>query len=353
MYPKPVTWPHLVSERQFTPEILDLVFDTTTEMIAMLKKVGGRLNKWPTKYIVDGYFVTLMNQPSTRTGLSFQAAIHNLGGRSTYVANAAETTSLAKGESIEDMYRMLRQNHPAAVIVRTLNESEPVIAAQLFSDYPGTNPDISEYTRYINAGSGTRAHPTQAVLDMFTIREVFGTLSGLTAVVAGDLGHARAVNSLFGLIERACPDINLLIAAPVIGGMLYDPPDFVLKMLDAGQVSYEVVPIEHHDDIVRLCHKDRLFYLTRPQTEYYGGRNLPADFGARMTELIQLTPQMLDTGMRAFHPLPHRDEVLPGVMNHKNAMFEQQASRGVPVRMALIYLMLRCPELLVGGDLIY
>lgn len=348
-----VTWPHFISAAQLTPGIMDLIFETTDEMIATLREVGGRLNFWPMELSLEGrHVIVFMQEPSTRTGLSFCAAVHNLGGRLTYVPDASESSSLAKGESVEDTYRMHRQNHPAAIVVRTSNVNEPLIAAELLSQYSGTNPDLSRYSVYVNAGSGPREHPTQACLDAYTINETFGSLGGLTALIAGDLGNARTINSLLIMMERTFPGLKLLIAAPTIYGTVYGPPQFVLDRLNAGKVNYEVVGIKTHDDIVDLCKKVLVGYWTRLQVERYDGMDLPPDFGEQMTRIIRLEPWMLDFGMKAFHPLPHRDEVNPEVMYHKNAMFEKQASRGVPVRMALLYLMLRRPELLVGGDLI-
>lgn len=337
-------WPHLISARQFTRNNLTFLFGEAQVMRRELSCCRGRIELFndPVRRLNGQIVIVFMAEPSTRTGLSFAMAAANLSGTQIYIPDASHSSSLYKGETVESTCRMMRQNHPAAVVVRSSDPDFPWIASNLFEDHDqARNKSKARYSVFINAGSGDREHPTQALLDAFTIWEERGTLDGLELLIAGDVGHSRTINSLLHLLANCAHNVRLKIATPVIehanGTLTYSPPAHVLEALSQRDIGCELVPVRNHDEMADLAATVPYGYWTRPQVERFVGTDLPGDIADQIIRIVRLTPAMLDQGLRAFHPLPHTAEVDEAAAWHQHSQFEQQASNGVPCRMGLLY----------------
>jgi aspartate carbamoyltransferase catalytic subunit len=334
-------WPHLLSARQFTRQNLEYLFEQAQKMRQQMCQCGGRTTYWndPPTSLRGQTVIVFFEEPSTRTGLSFCLAAANLQGVPIYVPDAKQSSSLYKGETVESTCRMFRQNHPGAVVVRSSNPDFPWIAANLFEDYSGRNTRKRHYTVFISAGSGDQEHPTQALLDAFTIWEERGSLDDLELLIAGDVGHSRTINSLLHLLANCATGVTLKIATPVIqhssGTFAYEPPAQIVSQLSERNIGVKLIQVRCHDEMADLAATVKYGYWTRPQVERFG-TDLPSNLAEQIINIVQLTPEMLDGGLRAFHPLPHTTEVTEEAAWHENSQFEQQASNGVPCRMALL-----------------
>ena len=254
----------------------------------------------------------LFFEPSTRTRLSFGAAFLRLGG-------ALETTvgmqfsSMAKGETLEDTIRVI--DGYVDVLVLRHPELGSAERAAAVAEHP-----------IINAGDGPGEHPTQALLDCYTILRERGTLDGATVAMVGDLRYGRTVHSLARLLARY-RDVTLLLVAPPILAM----PQHVLDVLVRRGVRFEVVP-----DLADAVRRADVLYVTRIQAERFDN---PAE-AARLTGLYIVDRELIERVGRAdsltiLHPLPRYGDLSPDVDALPGAAYFRQAHYGVPVRMAL------------------
>ena len=261
---------------------------------------------------LSGYLLaTLFYEPSTRTRLSFEAAMYRLGGGVITVANARATSSAAKGESIADAARtvagyadIIVQRHPAVGSARQ---------AAAAVDVP-----------LINAGDGTGEHPTQALLDLYTIRHEQGQLDGLTVALVGDLKHGRTVHSLARALAHW--QVTLLLVSP--------PPLAMDPALVAG-LRADGVQVEESDDLAQAVRRADVLYVTRIQRERFAD---PADY-ERLRGTYMVSRELLAQGrpgLTVMHPLPRVDEIAADVDALPNAAYFRQAANGVWVRMALL-----------------
>lgn len=339
-------WPNLITADQFTRGNLRYLFHESDAMIGHLRDCGGRLDNWRGPHLQGEFCLVFMAEPSTRTGLSCAQALINLGARVLYVPDARTSSSMAKGETDEMMAQMFAQNHPGLVVVRSSDPDTPWVMSNVFANYPGTNEKKERYSIFANAGSGAHEHPTQALLDAYTIQRLRdGSLDDLNMLVLGDVGLSRTINSLLRLLSNVTSGLKLIIAVPVVDGVKYELPGHVLDRLRDRGVDFRLEEVSTHNETVELARDIEFAYCTRPQVERMGP-DLPPDFGRRISEIVRLTPQMLDHGLRAFHPLPLTDEIDPDCIGHPNALFIEQASRGLPTRMALFLTMMRHVEAL-------
>ncbi len=253
-------------------------------------------------------------EPSTRTRLSFEAAIFRLGGQSLTISDPS-ATSMRKGESLHDTVRML-SSYADAIVLRHPNEGAARLAAQA-SDKP-----------VINAGDGAGQHPTQTLLDLATMYESFGTLSGLKVVLLGDLKYGRTVHSLahalgvFGteLVLSSPPTLRL--------------PDEVREHLD--QLG---VRLTEEDQLHRAVRDADVLYVTRIQKERFGDEaeyaKVAGSYRIDNAVLAGAKPRLI-----VMHPLPRTGEIAAEVDGTRHAAYFRQAFLGVPVRMALLSLLL-------------
>lgn len=294
---------HLISPLDFTVEELDELFS-----------VARDIEKNPKKYakVCDGKkLATLFYEPSTRTRLSFEAAMLNLGG-SVLGFSEATSSSAAKGESVSDTIRVISSYADIAAI------RHPKEGAALVASSKSLIP-------VINAGDGGHQHPTQTLTDLLTIQNLKGKLGGFTIGLCGDLKFGRTVHSLIHALLRY-DNVEFVFISP----NELRVPEYIIKELDKANAKYkEVTKLE--DSIDKLD----LLYMTRVQRERFFNEE---DY-IRLKDSFVLTKdkmQMAKEDMLVMHPLPRVNEISVNVDDDPRAVYFKQAQYGVYVRMALI-----------------
>ena len=300
---------HVLKVAQFTRDDLDQVFAVADEMQEMVRESGG------SDLLRGKVLANMFYEPSTRTSCSFMAAMQRLGGQVIPI-NEAKTSSVAKGESIADTAVTL--GCYADVMVIRNPEVGSAAEAAAHAGIP-----------VLNAGDGVGEHPTQALLDTFTMRQELGRLDGLTVTLLGDLKNGRTVHSLARLLTRF-DDVTLNYVAPE---SLRMPQDVVDEVAAAGvsQAMYEQL-----DEV--LPDTDVL-YVTRIQKERFAD---PADY-EKVKGVFVITPRTLEQAkehMVVMHPLPRVNEIAVEVDDDPRAAYFRQMEYGMYVRMALLALVL-------------
>ena len=299
---------HLMSPLDFTVEELDEILDLADDIEANPEKYA---------HACDGKkLATLFYEPSTRTRLSHEAAMLNLGG-SILGFSSAESSSAAKGESVSDTIRMI-SCYADICAMRHPKEGAPMVACR-HSSIP-----------VINAGDGGHQHPTQTLTDLLTIRSLKGRLDNLTIGLCGDLKFGRTVHSLIHALVRY-PNIKFVLISPEELRL----PSYIRKdVLDKQNVPYkEVVRMEE-----ALPELD-LLYMTRVQKE----RFFNEDDYVRMKDFYILDAKKMELApkdMLVLHPLPRVNEISVEVDKDPRAAYFKQVQYGVYVRMALILTLL-------------
>jgi aspartate carbamoyltransferase len=262
---------------------------------------------------MDGQVMAaLFFEPSTRTRLSFESAMHRLGGRVIAIADP-KTSSAAKGESVADAVRVV-EGYADVIVLRHPREGSAQEAADAVK------------VPVINGGDGAGQHPTQALLDVYTMRKEKGTLDGLTVALAGDLKYGRTVHSLIHLLARF--DTRLIFVAPP---QLKMPPDTVQHLTGMG------LEVSETEDLVGAMRESDVVYMTRIQKERFED---PAEY-ERLKGTYVLDMDVVGRakpGITIMHPLPRVGEIAPDVDGYQGAAYFRQAHNGVPVRMALLAL---------------
>lgn len=299
---------HLMSPLDFSVEELDQLLNLANDIEANPKKYA---------HACEGKkLATLFYEPSTRTRLSFEAAMLNLGG-SVLGFSSADSSSAAKGESVSDTIRVI-SGYADIAAMRHPKEGAPLVAS-LRSGIP-----------VINAGDGGHQHPTQTLTDLLTIRSLKGRLDNLTIGLCGDLKFGRTVHSL----------INALVRYKNVKFVLISPeelriPDYVREdvLRKNNQEFKEVIRLE--DALPELD----LLYMTRVQKERFFNEE---DY-VRMKDFYILDKQKMELAkpdMMVLHPLPRVNEISVEVDDDPRAAYFKQAQYGVYVRMALILTLL-------------
>ena len=288
--------------------------DLSKEMILSICDLAQTLKQSPPADALKGKLIgSLFYEPSTRTRLSFEAAIKRLGGDVVGFADAS-TSSVKKGESLSDTIAVI-SSYVDAIVLRHPQEGAAKLAAQL-SDVP-----------VINAGDGANQHPTQTLLDLFTIRECQGTLEGLNIALVGDLKYGRTIHSLAKVSHHF--GMRLFLVSPDSLAM----PDDVCQSLRGAGVQFS-----YHDAIEDVLDKADVVYMTRLQQERVQGADV-----RQLTDAYHLTIDKLahvKDNLRILHPLPRQDELSPAVDATPHAYYFQQAANGVYVREALLKMIL-------------
>jgi aspartate carbamoyltransferase catalytic subunit len=305
---------HIVKTQTFTTDFMQEVFTLAREMREVVRKGGDGS-------LAGKIVATLFYDPSTRTRLSFESAAGRLGATILSTEAARQFSSAAKGESLEDTIRTV-QAYADLIILRYHEEGGARRAAHV-SRVP-----------IINAGDGKGQHPTQSLLDLFTIEEELGQIEGLKVALIGDLKHGRTVHSLAYLLGKF-NNVELFLVAPQ--GL--EMPDGVISYLERHDVSYRCV-----DSLRDLVKKEEVdvFYQTRIQRERFDDAQLIEDYEDRREEfmirrdLVRMMPQE----SIILHPLPRVDEIRYGVDDDPRAKYFVQAENGVYVRMALLKMLL-------------
>ena len=298
---------HLMSPLDFSTEELDRLFDLANDMEAHMDKYA---------HVCDGKkLATCFYEPSTRTRLSFEAAMLNLGGQVLGFSDAG-SSSASKGESVSDTIRVI-SCYADICAMRHPKEGAPMVAASR-SGIP-----------VINAGDGGHQHPTQTLTDLLTIRSLKGRLSDLTIGLCGDLKFGRTVHSLIHALVRY-ENIHFIFISPEE----LKVPDYITDMLKEKQIPYkEVIRLE--DSLPDLD----LLYMTRVQRERFFNEE---DY-VRLKDFYILDKAKLSLAredMLILHPLPRVNEISVEVDDDPRAVYFKQAQYGVYVRMALIYTLL-------------
>jgi aspartate carbamoyltransferase catalytic subunit len=302
---------HIIESQQFDRELLELVFRTADRMKADL--TGERHF---AKALEGRIMASLFYEPSTRTRFSFESAMLRLGGSVITTENAREFSSAAKGESLADSTRIM--NGYADVIVMRHNEAGSAARAAEISEVP-----------VINAGDGAGQHPTQALLDMYTISDAFSGFHRLKIAMVGDLRYGRTVRSLAYLLTKY-ENVEIIFVSPPVCKMERD----IKAYLDKSRL-----PWCEESDLASVAPEVDCIYMTRIQKERFHD---PDDYKAAASKYI-LSPDRVRT-MKSdaiiMHPLPRVDEIPKEVDEDPRARYFQQARNGLYIRMALLYLLL-------------
>ncbi len=252
---------------------------------------------------------TLFFEPSTRTRLSFQAAMKRLGG-DTIGFSSKEGTSVKKGETLADTLRTVEQ-YVDILVMRHPSEGSAKLASELL-DIP-----------VINGGDGSANHPTQTLLDLYTIREELGEIDGRTITLAGDLRYSRTTRSLSRALTGF--DVELILNSPE---QLRMKKDLLLELEEEGLNPEEM------SDLKRSMERADLVYATRIQKERFPD----VSEYRKVANAYRIDRDLLEScgNPLLLHPLPRVNEIDPDVDELDNTVFFDQAGNGVPVRMALI-----------------
>ena len=292
------------------------IADFSRDEILHLLDAADKLKQAPQPDRLKGKVMgSCFYEPSTRTRLSFESAMHRLGG-AVIGFDDADNTSSRKGESFSDSMRMIESYADIAVIRHPLEGS-----AQLAAD--------SIEIPVINAGDGSNQHPTQTFLDLFTIRETQGRLDHLSIALAGDLKHGRTVHSLAeALIPFHC---RLYFVAPESLEM----PKSICDQLKESRVKFSF-----HRSLEEVMPKIDILYMTRIQEERFQDRKEYI----QVKKSLHVNVELLDQGqqhLKVLHPLPRVHEIDKKVDQTPQAYYFEQAKNGLYTRQALLALILQ------------
>ena len=296
---------HVLSSHQFDRPLLDALFAAAQRLEGVRDgRLAGRI------------MATLFYEPSTRTRLSFESAMLRLGGAVIGTESAREFSSVIKGETLEDTIRMVAAY--ADVIVLRHDEAGAAARAAMVSDVP-----------IVNAGDGPGEHPTQALLDLYTIHRELGRIEGLHVAFSGDLRYGRTARSL-ALLLSLFPDVRLSFVAPDVVQMR---PDILALMADRG------VPYTVTDSLLDTAGDVDVLYQTRVQKERFEDAS-EFDRARGDTRIDLRIMAALPARSIVMHPLPRVDEIDPAVDADPRAAYFRQARNGVVIRMALLEMLL-------------
>jgi len=292
------------------------VLDFTREELEYLFKVADEfLSRGYQKILSNKIAALAFFEPSTRTRLSFEAAMLRLGG-SVIGFSTEEVTSVAKGERFSDTIRML-DAYSDVIVIRHRFEGAAKLAAEI-AEHP-----------VINAGDGRNEHPTQAMLDVYTMYRVRGDVSSLTIGVMGDLKYARTVNSLLYALTLFKPRKVYLISHPLL-----KVRDDVKHLIGSRGLNFEEVA-----DVNEVISEIDVLYVTRIQKERFPD---PLEY-EKVRGSYRVTADLVRKGKEdliILHPLPRVDELDRSVDSTRGAAYFTQAALGVPLRAALLSLIL-------------
>ncbi len=303
---------HVFESQQFNLELLDEIFKVADEMKSDL------LAK-PRLYadvLKNKIMASLFYEPSTRTRFSFESAMARLGGSILTTENAKEFSSASKGETLYDSTRVMCGY--ADLIVMRHNEPGSAKMAADVSSVP-----------VINAGDGSGQHPTQALLDLYTIRDNFSAIDGLTIAMVGDLKYGRTVRSLSYLLTKY-NNIKIYYVSPVVCKMDVDIKDYLTE----NKVEWEEV-----SSLEKVLPLVDCVYMTRIQKErFHNLKDYENAAGKYILDGDKI--KLMKQKSIIMHPLPRVDEISQEVDKDPRAQYFNQAVNGLYVRMALLYLLL-------------
>jgi len=307
---------HIIESQQFDRNFLEKeLFPLTKEMEKVVKEGGSNL-------LSGKRMITLFYEPSTRTRASFEMAMDLLGGRVVFsTENARQFSSAAKGETLEDTIRILNGYYPDVIVLRYDEEGGAKRAAEVSS------------VPIINAGDGTGQHPTQALLDLYTIRKEIGKIEGTSIAMVGDLTRGRTIRSLSYLYTKF-PEVKIYFISPEVMRVKDDIKDYLKS---------KKVWFEEGNDLRKIAPKVDVIYQTRTQKERGSvlDYNPPtAQQGKSFCIVNQEVLNLMKKDAIVMHPLPHVEEIAPEVDRDPRAAYFRQAENGLYIRMALLKMIL-------------
>jgi aspartate carbamoyltransferase catalytic subunit len=298
---------HIVQVSQFDRAFVEKLFASADEMRDLVR---------PSTLQAGRILATIFYEPSTRTRLSFESAMLRLGGQVISTENAREFSSAIKGETVEDTV-MMASSYADAIVIRHFDQGAAARAAAV-SPVP-----------ILNAGDGPGEHPTQALLDLYTIQHELGRIDNLRIALVGDLRYGRTARSL-ALLTRLTTGVELVFVSP------HQVPmgDDIRTALDTASVPYSDEP-----DLAKVLPDIDVVYQTRVQKERFASE---AEYLAVKGTYIldRAMYDRLNPGAIVMHPLPRVDEITTEVDIDPRSAYFRQARNGVYIRMALLNLVL-------------
>jgi aspartate carbamoyltransferase catalytic subunit len=295
----------IISVSQFSRENLEHIFSVAEEMRAMVKEKGS------SDLLKGKVLACIFYEPSTRTSSSFIAAMTRLGGTVIPITQGVQFSSVSKGESLPDTIRTL-ESYADVIVIR----HPEMGSAQIAADY-ASKPVIS-------GGDGIGEHPTQALLDLFTIKEELGYIDGLSVGMVGDLRYGRTVHSLATLL--CLYNVSFSFVSPEI---LRLPLDVMNVIRDKD------LPVAETYDVADIISEVNVLYVTRVQKERF------ADLAQyeEVKDHYVITPELMAQAkkdMIVMHPLPRVGEISYQVDSDPRAAYFRQMENGMYIRMALL-----------------
>jgi aspartate carbamoyltransferase catalytic subunit len=289
--------------------------DLSTGEVIRILDLAVEFEKKPVQKLLEGKVVaTLFFEPSTRTRLSFESAINRLGGKIVGFSDAA-SSSVSKGETLHDTIKMV-SSYADLIVMRHPIEGSARYASEIAS------------VPVINAGDGANQHPTQTMLDLYSIRKTQGTLDNLNIFMVGDLKYGRTVHSLMMAMSRWNTTFNFISPEE-----LKMPEEFKLYLDNLGLKYYE------HLDFTEIISRADIIYMTRVQKERFSD---PIEYEKVKNVYVLKNSMLINTkaNMRILHPLPRVNEIHTDVDANPKAYYFEQALNGVYTRQAILCVLL-------------
>jgi aspartate carbamoyltransferase catalytic subunit len=302
---------HILRSQQFDRPALEKLFSATDELGRMYDNPVGRQE---IRKLCEGKLLfAIFYEASTRTRFSFCSAAHHIGMASVQTENAREFSSVVKGETLEDTINVLCQYDPDIIVLRH-HETGGADRAAAVIDHHDYKVSI------INAGDGKGQHPTQALLDLYTIKRELGKIDGITVTVGGDLANGRTVRSLVYLLTKF-KDVKFVFLSPANLKM----GDDIISHLHEHNVSFKET-----ESVEEALTDADVAYWTRVQTER-GSVNTTLNLSLGLSEM-----KRMKEGSILLHPLPRVDEIAKEVDDDKRAAYFRQVRNGMLIRMSLL-----------------
>ena len=289
----------------------DMSKEEILEILEIAKKIEKTSEEEKLNFLKGKIIATLFFEPSTRTKMSFESAAFRLGAQVLQLP-PLELSSVKKGESFSDTIKMV-ESYSDVIVVRHPNDG----AARLAS--------TTSQKPVLNAGDGSNQHPSQTLLDLYTIKDEKGTLNNLSIAFVGDLKYGRTVHSLVKALTHFNPVIYFV--APKILQM----PSYLIDDLDKNNIKYEIL-----EDFRDCLDKIDVFYMTRIQKERFPDiEDYEKLKGVYVINKKNILGECKED-MIILHPLPRVDEISTDLDDTKHALYFKQAKNGIPIRQAMM-----------------
>jgi len=289
----------------------DISKEEILEILEIAEKIEKTSEEEKLNFLKGKIIATLFFEPSTRTKMSFESAAFRLGAQVLQLP-PLELSSVKKGESFSDTIKMV-ESYSDVIVVRHPNDG----AARLAS--------TTSQKPVLNAGDGSNQHPSQTLLDLYTIKDEKGTLNNLSIAFVGDLKYGRTVHSLVKALTHFNPVIYFV--APKILQM----PSYLIDDLDKNNIKYEIL-----EDFRDCLDKIDVFYMTRIQKERFPDiEDYEKVKGVYVINKKNILGKCKED-MIILHPLPRVDEISTDLDDTKHALYFKQAKNGIPIRQAMM-----------------